>query len=165
MTIKQRDNLIYGGIALGSLVFLLWVIPAYTPPYPGYGVSSALVPNVAMGIILLLSVVSLIKNFAAHLKVKAITTQRAKHSQGDQAEVVDPEKRVHLLHLAKFMIPSVFLMPGIQLVGFIPAGIVFMLIIQLLCGQRKPLPLVLVSVITVVTLYAVMTYGLSVPMP
>lgn len=165
MTIKQRDNLIYGGIALGSLVFLLWVIPAHTPPYPGYGVSAAVVPNVAMGMILLLSVVALIKNYVAHLKAKAITTQEAKHSQVDQAEVVDPDKRVNLLHLAKFIIPSALLMPAIQLIGFIPAGILFMLVIQFLCGQRKPVTLLLVSVITVGTLYSIMTYGLSVPMP
>ena len=44
------------------------------------------------------------------------------------------------------MIPCVLLMPAMKWVGFIPAGLVFMLLIQYLCGQRKPVPAVLVAV-------------------
>ena len=57
MTKSKRENIISGGIALGSVVFLLWIIPAYSPPYPGYGVSASLLPNVTVGIILALSVI------------------------------------------------------------------------------------------------------------
>jgi uncharacterized membrane protein (UPF0136 family) len=56
-------------------------------------------------------------------------------------------------------------MPAMKLAGFIPAGLAFMLLIQYLCGQRKPVPAVLTAVGTVSALYAVMRYGLGVPMP
>lgn len=165
MTIEQRNNLIYGFLALGSIVFLLWVIPAYAPPYPGYGVSARLVPNVAVGIILLLSVLVLVRNLAVYLRAKSTESQEIQAVKEEKSEEQIQADKVRLLHLFRFLIPSALLMPAIQWLGFIPAGILFMLVIQYICGQRKPLPLVLVSVITVGVLYSLMTYLLSVPMP
>lgn len=159
MTIRKRDNLTYGGIALGSVVFLLWIIPTYTPPYPGYGVRASLVPNVVVGIILVISVASLVSNILAYLSAKPTSPEEGR--SGDNSQV----DRVHLGHLARFMIPCLLLMPAIQWVGFIPAGIVFMLALQYFCGQRKPVTMALVTVGTVGFLYVTMRYGLSVPMP
>lgn len=159
MTIRQRDNLIYGGIVLGSVVFLWWIIPAYSPPYPGYGVSASLLPNVTVGIILVLSVLALVRNTLSYLLVKS---KKAEESQSVTPSQAD---RVHLWHLARFMIPCVLLMPAMKWAGFIPAGLVFMLVIQYLCGQRKPVPAVLVAVGLVGVLYTAMRYGLGVPMP
>ena len=70
MTGEKRDNLVEGGIALGSVFFLLWVIPTFTPPYPGYGVSSALLPNLVFGLILALSMLSLGRNIFSHYRAK-----------------------------------------------------------------------------------------------
>ena len=63
-------------------------------------------------------------------------------------------------------------MPAIKKLGFLPydlgfivASIVFMLIMQWLCGQRKPLPLLLVAVIPVGVIYSAIRFGLGVPMP
>ncbi len=159
MTSRQRENIIYGGIALFSLIFLLWVIPAYSPPYPGYGVSAALVPSVTVGIMLVLSLLSLGRNlWSGRVEVAKIDEQRPS-SDGYR------EDRVHLWHLARFMFPSALLMPAMNWLGFIPAGLVFMLLIQYLCGQRKPVAAVVTAVASVFILYAVMRYGLGVPMP
>jgi hypothetical protein len=154
MTIRQRDNLIYCGIALGSVISFLWIIPAYTPPYPGYGVSAALLPNVAFGVILALSLLALLRNIFS----------KSSSSEG-WAAAKSQEGKVHLWHLARFMIPCLLLMPAMKWAGFIPAGLVFMLLIQYFCGQRKPVPAVLVAVGLVAVLYVAMRYGLGVPMP
>jgi len=159
MTGRQKENLTYGGIALGSVILLLWVIPAYTPPYPGYGVHASLLPNVAVGIILAISVVALAYNILLPLLAKSTIPEESQ--SGDNSQ----EDRVHLWHLARFMIPCMLLMPAMKWAGFIPAGLVFMLVIQYLCGQRKPVPAALVTVGTVGVLYIAMRYGLSVPMP
>lgn len=159
MTIRQRDNLIYGCIAFGGAAFLLWIIPAYSPPYPGYGVSASLLPNVTVGIILALSVLALIRNFLSYVLVKP------GKPEGSRAAVAGLADRVHLWHLARFMIPCALLMPAMKWVGFIPAGLVFMLVIQYFCGQRKPVSAVLVAVGLVGILFAAMRYGLGVPMP
>lgn len=156
MTIRLRDNLVYGGIVLFSVVFLIWVIPAYTPAYPGYGIRASLVPNVVVGIILVISALALVRDLLAYLAKKPISPGKGE---------IPAEDKVHLWHLAKFMIPCLLLMPAMKWVGFIQAGAVFMLVIQYICGQRKPVPLVLVTVGTVGILYAVMRYALSVPMP
>ena len=162
MTRRRRDNLTYGGIALGSSIFISWVIPAQTPPYPGYGVSAALLPNVAFGIILALSVLLMLNNLLAYRAEKskepAIPEERL---SGD----ISQEDRVRFWRLALFMIPCLLLMPAMKWLGFIPAGIIFMLVIQYFCGQRKPVSLVLVAVVPVGIFYATMRFGLGVPMP
>lgn len=159
MTKRVRENIASAGVALGSLLFLLWLIPAYSPPYPGYGVSASLVPNVTVGIMLALSLLSLLQNLLSHLRAKS-------RGAGENApDKVKPEERVHLWHLARFMLPSVLLLPAMNWIGFIPAGLLFMLLIQYLCGQRKPLPAALTAAGTVGALYVVMRYGLGVPMP
>lgn len=159
MTRKKRDNLVSGGVALWSLVFLLWVIPTFTPPYPGYGVSSALLPNVAFVSILVLSLLSIGLNLFSHLRSKATESE-----QGPSGDIPSEEK-VHLWHLAGFMIPCILLMPAMKWIGFIPSGLLFMLLLQYLCGQRRALTMALVAAGTVGFLYAAMRYGLNVPMP
>lgn len=159
MSTRRRENIIYGGVALGSAAFMLWVIPAHTPPYPGYGVSAALLPYVTVGIMLVLSLGSLLRNLLLQVWSKGRSAEESRSEAGN------PEGRVHLLHLARFMIPAILLMPAMMWVGFIPAGLLFMLVMQYLCGQRRLLPAVFTAVGSVCLLYVAMRYGLGVPMP
>lgn len=152
-----RENLAYCFTALGSVVFLVWLIPAYTPPYPGYGVPAHFTPNIAVSIILILSILALVRNLVAHLSRKI--------QLAEDVGCTQTRGPVQWRHLALFMVPCVLVMPAMQLVGFIPAGIAFMLLIQYLCGQRRPVIAVVVAVVTVGVLYAAMRYGLGVPMP
>ena len=157
MTRRKRDTIIFAGLVLGSIAFLFWVIPANMPAYPGYGVPASLLPNVTVSIVLLLSVIELLRNLLAY--------RAEKIKKAASSEEVPAREKVHLLHLILFMVPCVLLMPAMRWLGFIPAGVAFMLIIQFLCGQRRPVPLILVTVGTVGLLYAAMRYGLQVPMP
>ncbi len=157
MTAGTRENLVYGAIALVSLVFLIWVIPTYTPAYPGYGVPASMVPNVTVGGILLLSAMALVRN----LFVQARARQQDPREVNQDGQV----DRVHLLHLVKFMLPCILLMPAMKWLGFLPAAIMFMLVIQFLCNQRKPVVLILVSLIPVGIIYAAMRFLLGVPLP
>lgn len=155
MKAQQKDISTYIFILTGCLLFLFWLIPAHTPAYPGYGVPASLVPNVVVGLILVLSLLELFR------AVKTLRAQKA--AAGDEEKASDDS--VHLLHLAKFFIPCVLLMPAMQWLGFIPAGIIFMVLMQFLVGQRKPVAFVLVAVIPVGLLYLAMRYALGVPMP
>lgn len=163
MTGLQRDNILFGGIVLCCLLFLVWVIPTYTPEYPGYGVPGSMVPNVAVSAILFLSILALISNIVTSSK-----HQRKKEEQLEKA----PVDRVHLGNLLFFMVPSFLLMPSMKMLGFLPydlgfiiPGFLFMFILQWLCGQRKPMALVLVALIPVGVVYAAIRFGLGVPMP
>lgn len=161
MTVQTRDNFVSGGIALVSLLFLLWVIPTFTPPYPGYGVSSALLPNIVIGIILALAVLQLVTGLVYQCKVKS--------SEAEKNQIEDEEipldKRVHLWHLASFMIPCILLFPALKFMTFIPGALLFLVIIQYLCGQRKILTIAIVAICTTAVLYVAMVYGLGVPLP
>lgn len=146
----DREKITSAAIALFSLVLLAVVIPRDTPPYQGYGVSPALIPNIAAGLMLLLSLIRL-------LGKKVSPTREGENGR------VSPARTA--AHLAKFFLPCFLLLPGMTRIGFIPAGLVFMLVMQYLCGQRNPLTMLLVGVLTVGGLYLAMVYGFKVPMP
>jgi len=164
MTGLQRDNVLFSGIVLTCVFFLVWVIPRYTPEYPGYGVPGSLVPNVAVSTILFLSLLVLMSNVLSYYRAQRENQEHKPHKT--------PVDRVHLGHLLLFMVPSILLMPVVKLLNFLPydlgfilTGIIFMFILQWLCGQRKPVQLILVAVLPVGLIYAAIRYGLGVPMP
>ena len=164
MTGPQRDNLLFSSIVLSCVVCLVWVIPNYTPAYPGYGVPGSLVPNVAVSTILILSLLALLTSFVSSSKAR-------RGSKGPQSDK-SPVDQIHLKHLLLFMVPSFLLMPAMKKFSFLPydlgfiiPAVIFMLIMQWLCGQRKPVSLVLVAVIPVGVIYAAIRFGLGVPMP
>ena len=125
--------------------------PAYTPEYPGYGVPASLLPDIAAGFMLALSLLGLGR--------AALSWRKAEKSGGDG------QTAVRWRHLACFLIPCALLMPAMSLFGFLPAGIAFMVVIQIGCGQRRWFPMTLVSVAPVLLVYAIMRFGLGVPMP
>ena len=158
MTNAQRENYGYGGMAVASLVLLLWLIPSYSPEYPGYGVPATLVPNLAAGFILLLALLGLARNM-----LKARRLRRSGEAAG--AGAAPAAGGVAWGHLLRFMLPCALLMPAMSRLGFIPSGVAFMLLIQWFCGHRKPVVMALTALVPVLTVWALMRFGLGVPMP
>ncbi|MDL2307298.1 tripartite tricarboxylate transporter TctB family protein [Desulfovibrio sp. OttesenSCG-928-C06] len=150
----NTESIASAAIMLLSVLLLVWVIPAHTPPYQGYGVSPALIPNVSAAIMLALSFLGLLRSALG---------KRAGKASGEKIDPVSLLSR--FIHISKFMLPSFLLFPAIGEFGFFPAGIVFMLLIQFICGQRNWLKNALVSVLVVAGLYAAMRYGFSIAMP
>ena len=116
-----------------------------------YGVPASLLPDIAAGFMLALSLLGLGR--------AALSWRKAEKSGGDG------QTAVRWRHLACFLIPCALLMPAMSLFGFLPAGIAFMVVIQIGCGQRRWFPMTLVSVAPVLLVYAIMRFGLGVPMP
>ena len=150
MTATKRDIISYGFVFLFSLAMLLYVIPTFSPEYPGYGVPATLVPNIACGSMLFLALTGLAKTFV-------------KSRRDGAGETISFS--IRWLHLAMLFLPCLLLMPAMHHLGFIPSGIVFLLLLQWICGQRAWISLALVSVLPVVLVYVIMRYGLGVPMP
>ena len=157
MTNVQSENCGYGGMIAASLLLLLWLIPSYSPEYPGYGMAATLVPNLAAGFILLLALLGLTRNM-----LKARRLSRSGEAAGAGAASA---AGVAWGHLLRFMLPCALLMPAMSRLGFIPSGVVFMLLVQWFCGQRKPVAMVLVALVPVLTVWALMRFALGVPMP
>ena len=55
MTRITRDTIAYLVVIGFCILMLTWAIPEYTPPYPGYGASAALVPIVAVCLMLFMA--------------------------------------------------------------------------------------------------------------
>lgn len=77
MTELQRDTLAYGVVAAASAYLLIWIIPAYTPEYPGYGVPASLLPDIAAGFMLALSLLGLGRAALSWRKAEKIRRGRA----------------------------------------------------------------------------------------
>lgn len=83
----------------------------------------------------------------------------------EQATGFTQTGQINLLHLASFIIPCALFVVGIEYVGFVPAALLFMLVIQLVIGSRKVGQLIIVSVAAVAVMYVIMRYGFGVPIP
>lgn len=144
---------------------LVWAIPTYTPAYPGYGASPALVPNVSVSIILVMSLLVLARNGVSKFKGKALPPAESVYPEDGQTTGFTQVGRVKLFRLLGFMVPCALLVVAIDYIGYIPAALLFMLAIQFVIGTRTLVQPVVVSICSVGVLYIVMRYGFGVPVP
>lgn len=165
MSAAQRETIAYLVILAFCIVMLTWAIPTYTPPYPGYGASPALVPIVSVAVMLAMSVLALVGSFLAYRRDRQLPADERASSEDEETTGFTQTGQINLLHLASFLIPCALLVVGIDYIGFIPAALLFMLVIQLVIGTRKLSQLIIVSVAAVAVMYVIMRYGFGVPIP
>ncbi len=165
VTRVQRDTLAYLLIIVFCIVLLAWAIPEYTPAYPGYGASPALVPNVSVGLMLVMAILALIRNALAMYANKPLPLAESTFPDEREASGFTQIGRANLMHLGAFAVPSVLLIVGIDYIGYLPAAFIFMLIIQYVIGSRKIVQPVVVAVVSVAVMYITMRYGFGVSIP
>lgn len=166
MTRIKRDSIAYLVIAGFCLVMLAWGIPTYTPDYPGYGASPALVPNVAVGVMLFMACLSLIRIGVAVYMNKPIPAEESEFPEDMEDDAGFTQiGRVKLQHLASTMIPCVLLVVAIEYVAYMFVSFAFLMIFQYVIGNRNWVQSIVVSVILTAVLYIVMRYGFGVPVP
>jgi hypothetical protein len=161
----ERDGLIYIALVLGSLIFLVWVIPAYSPPYPGYGARASLVPNVAVSIILVLSALALVRIASAYFLGKGLGPEESEYPAEGRSDGFSQIGRMDVWHLIRFALACGLFVPAMVWIGYVPAAIIFMLVIQYLCGRREIVPAAATALVMVFLLYVAMRYGLGVTLP
>ena len=166
MTRVKRDSIGYLVIIGFCLVMLTWAIPTYTPEYPGYGAPPALVPNVAVCVMLVMALVSLIRVIVAVSLNKPIPPEESQFPE-DSAEGggFTQVGRVNLAHLAGIMGPSLLLLVAIDYIGYELASFAFLMIIQFIIGSRRWVQMVIIAFALVAVLYVIMRYGFGVPVP
>ena len=165
MTRIQRETIANLLIVGFCLVMLIWAIPTYTPKYPGYGASPRLVPNVAVGIIMVMAGLSLVRLLLARFAGKTLPPVEGQFPEEAQSTGFTQVGRLNLPHLALFMIPCVLLMVGIEYLGYIPTAFLFLLVLQYAIGNRKWLQMAVLAIVAVALLYVIMRYGFGVPVP
>lgn len=165
MTRIQRETIANLLIVGFCLLMLTWAIPTYTPPYPGYGASPALVANVSVGVMMVMAGLSLVRLLMAAFAGKTLPPAEGEFPEEAQSTGFTQVGRVKLYHLALFMIPCVLLVVGIEYLGYIPTGLLFLMILQYAIGNRNWLQMTLFAVIAVAVMYIVMRYGFGVPVP
>lgn len=166
MTRIKRDAIAYLVIAGLSILMLTWGIPAYTPAYPGYGASPALVPNVSVSVILFMACLSLLRIGVVIFMNKTIPAEEAVFPEDlDDDAGFTQVGRVKLQHLASTMIPCVLLVVAIEYIAYMFVSFIFLMIFQYVIGNRHWIQSIVVSIILTAVLYIVMRYGFGVPVP
>ncbi len=157
--------LAYAVIALASVLFLVWAIPVYTPAYPGYGASPALVPNVAVSVMLVMAILAIARSLAAVRGGAPLSEEEATYPEEGSGSGFTQVGRVDIVHLVKFMAPAALYVIGIHTIGYLPSALIFLLLLQYLVGARSPVRIAVLAVAAVALMYAAMRYGFGVPIP
>ncbi len=165
MTRVQRDLLTNVLIVLVSVYFVFWGIPLYTPPYPGYGASPALVPYVVVGVMCFMAVLAMVRTVLARRGGAELNEAERAYPDDSGKSGFTQVGRLDLVHLAKFMVPAVLLVIGIHTIGYIPSALGFLVLLQYLMGARNLVTIGLLAMVAVALMYAAMRYGFGVPIP
>lgn len=166
MSRVTRDTLGYFVIIGFCILMLTWAIPTYTPAYPGYGAPPALVPNVAISVVLVMAIVSVVRVLLAVYLNKQLPIEEREFPE-DMADDSGFTQvgRVSLKHLLIIIVPCALLVVAIDYVGYAIASFVFLLALQYLIGSRRWLQSLIIAFVLVAVLYVVMRYGFGVPVP
>ena len=166
MTRIQRDSIGYLLIIGFCILMLTWAIPTYTPAYPGYGASPALVPNVAVGVVLVMALVSLGRIWLAVYLDKPIPPEEREFPEDlEENDGFTQVGRIDLKHLASIIIPCVLLLIAIEYLGYEIASIVFLIALQFVIGSTRWVQSIVLAVVLTAVLFVIMRYGFGVPVP
>ena len=166
MTRIKRDTISYLLIIGFCLLMITWAIPAYTPAYPGYGASPALVPNVSVGVMLFMACLSLVLvGVSVFLSRPLPAREREFPDDLDDGGGFSQVGRVNLKHLMSIMLPCALLVVAIEYIGYELASFSFLMVLQYVLGNRKWVQSIALSVVLTALLYIVMRYGFGVPIP
>ncbi len=140
-----------------------WAIPTYTPPYPGFGASPALVGYSAVGIMFAMACLSTIRQLFAQFGNKPLPPGEAEFPE--ETAGFTQIGRVNLRHLAIFMIPCFLLVIAVQYVPYLVSAFVFLMVLQLAMGNRNWVQMMAIAAVMDALMYVVMRYGFGVPVP
>lgn len=158
---KKSELWTAGVLIIFSLVCLVWVIPNYTsPPQSKLGVRPSFIPNVAVGTMLFLSILMLYQNF--------------KHRKSNQETGVDDEEfgaeasglgLAELANLSLWTVSSAIVVFLMGILGYKIVSSLFMVCLMLYSGQRRPVILIIVSILTPFLIWQITWYAFSIQLP
>lgn len=129
-----------------SILMLLWIIPAQTPPPIGYGIAPSAMPNFLATVMLLSS---------GTLLIKTLLNKDAECGP-------NPLPKATWIHMVKYFSILFLAFPLMTFIGFIPASIILLAALQYLSGQRNMILLVAVAVIVSVGTYYVVSQAMGI---
>lgn len=145
---KRAIAIAYAFLSVLSLWCLLYAIPTYIQSIPEDGIEPGMLPRALCGLILILSVPMFFKT--------VLTPDAGEPSPLQWRQVISVVRNTAAL---------VAVMPLLHYLGFIPGGIVAVLLLQLSVGQRNLVCLATVSVVMPVATYLLLWIVLRVPLP
>lgn len=161
----QRETIANLLIIGFCLLMYVWAIPTYTPAYPGYGASPALVAYVAVNVMLAMAILSLVRLLLAQFGNRPLPADEAEFPEDTHSAGFTQVGRVNLMHLATFMVPCFLLVFAIEYVAYLVAAFVFLLVLQYAIGNRNWIQMIAIAAIMDALIYIVMRYGFGVPVP
>ena len=146
---RQADIWIAVFLMVLGVIMIFVVIPAQTFPGERYGVPPATVPTVAMAVVTVM---------AGFLLIQRLLVRRS-----DDAP--SPMARSHWMQLTGFTALLFAGLGAMKYLHFVPGGILLMAALMLAAGNRKPLTILGVSILTPLLIYAALWHGMRLPLP
>lgn len=144
---KKAEMIFYIFWIFFAILGIFVLIPEYVPEYSDGGISPRTLPYIWSTVILICAVLVVLRLF----------------KQKDYGTNPLPLKK--WLHLLSYGIVMFSAFPLMELIGFIPASIIVLGVLQFFAGQRNIILLSVISAITAVCVWALMRFVLSVPLP
>lgn len=143
--------------AIMSLWLLVYAIPRNIDGGTGeYGMSSAMLPNIMALSMLVLSVLQVCVNLFPEWNL--LTPGK----KGVAAETDWTSHGTFWLKLIAFLASYLGLL---KLLGFIPASVLFLALLQYMVGQRKYLTLGILAVVVPLVIYIAFRHGMGIMLP
>ena len=147
----RTANLISGAILFAVVVVTLFIIiPQQTSPGLGYGLPPGFLPSLSAIIIGGLSIILFLKSIF-----------RNKQEYSEPSPIISK----NWLHLLVFSVLIFFALGSIKVLGFIPGGSLMIASFMIYMGNRRPLIIILVSLITPTVVHLIAWYAFLIPMP
>ncbi len=138
----------YTFLCLLGIALLVHFIPNNTPEYLGYGLPSSALANLCAFSVVFFSAIELLKAY------------RNKENKAPSSI-----NKKNLLHLFKFISVAFLTFPVMEIIGFIPGGILSLCIFQYLCGQRDYETLFTIAINIPIIVKLIATYILLITLP
>jgi hypothetical protein len=148
-SVRKADIWIAGFLMVFGMVMIFVIIPAQTSPGERYGVPPATVPMVAMVVVTVM---------AGLLLIRRLVDRRA-------ADGPAPMRGSHWVYALGFAALLFAGLGAMKYLHFVPGGIVFMAALMLTAGHRKPVAIILVSLLVPCAIYAALWHGMRLPLP
>ncbi len=150
---SKADKILGVFFTVLGLVLLVFIIPWQIAYVEGGYPQPRFFPNIIAGLMVVLGICLFVTGL-----------RKDKNTKLEDQETYTFVPRETRLVLLTLLIVVIYV-AALNFISYIPATMIFLAVMMLLYGQRKPLRIILVAVILPIIIYLGFTYGLQLRMP
>lgn len=166
LIVKMAKKTLHDLIAAAAFLALgiFWLIKSYSikvsASAASFGTTPRTVPQIISVLVILVAFLLM-----AETLIKGIKLKREREKEPNTEEIIVKESAMRFVCVAVLVVSALLYCIFVEKLTYLPASILLMAVAGWCFEIKKPLPLLLLSVITPTVLFVVFRYLLSVPLP